>query len=162
MRHETSKFHMPALRSRWKHHKELSFSFSKLRYGVFGFNPRKIRQQLTNWMKLNKIDELWNCANSLLSEFSVCCHPEILLLWQRDVTTSPLYSMVMLWCALTMTSLKILSNTFIEILQEHPTTVFCKIPVRRSKNSRKVSIAWGRLNISRWPFHSRTIFEALI
>ena len=23
--------------------------------------------------------------------FSVCCHPEILLPWQRDVTTSPLY-----------------------------------------------------------------------
>ena len=26
-----------------------------------------------------------------LSEFSVCCHPKILLPWQRDVTTSPLY-----------------------------------------------------------------------
>ena len=23
--------------------------------------------------------------------FSVCCHPEILLPWERDVTTSPLY-----------------------------------------------------------------------
>ena len=28
----------------------------------------------------------------LLSEFSVCCHPKMLLLWQREVTTSPLYS----------------------------------------------------------------------
>ena len=28
--------------------------------------------------------------------FSVCCHPEILLPWQRDVTTSPLYSLVVL------------------------------------------------------------------
>ena len=26
-----------------------------------------------------------------LSEFSVCCHPKILLPWRRDVTTSPLY-----------------------------------------------------------------------
>ena len=153
---------MPALRSRWKHHKECSFSFSELKYGGFGFKPRKIRQHLTMWMKPNKIDELWNSVNSLLSEFSVCCHPEILLLWQRDVTTSPLYSMVMLWRALTMTSLKTLSNTFIEILKEHPTTVFCKISVRRSKNSLEFSTAWGTLNISRWPFHSRTVFEALI
>ena len=41
-----------------------SFSFSKLRYGPFGFNPRESRQHLTNWMKLNKIDEVWNSANS--------------------------------------------------------------------------------------------------
>ena len=26
-----------------------------------------------------------------LSDVLVCCHPEILLPWQRDVTTSPLY-----------------------------------------------------------------------
>ena len=26
-----------------------------------------------------------------LSEFSVCCHPKILLPWQRDVTTFSLY-----------------------------------------------------------------------
>ena len=26
-----------------------------------------------------------------LSEFSVCCDPEILLPWQRDVTSSPLH-----------------------------------------------------------------------
>ena len=126
-----------------------------------------MRQHLTNWMKPNKIDELWNSANSLFKWIfrGVCRHLEILLLWQRDVTTSPLYSigysMVMLWCALTMTSLKTLSNTFIEILKEHPTTMFCKISVRRSKNSLEFSIAWGTLSISRWPFHSRTIHEAL-
>ena len=27
-----------------------------------------------------------------LSEFSFCCHQNILLSWQREVTTSPLYS----------------------------------------------------------------------
>ena len=43
-------------------------------------------------------------------------------------------------------------------LQGHPTTVFCKISVRRSKNCLEFSIAWGRLKISRWPFHSCTIF----
>ena len=30
--------------------------------------------------------------------------------------------------------------------------------VRRSKNCQEFSIAWGRLKISRWPFHSCTIF----
>ena len=33
----------------------------------------------------------WNSANSLFT-FSVCCHPEILLPWPRDVTTSSLYT----------------------------------------------------------------------
>ena len=32
--------------------------------------------------------------NHFLSNDSFCCHPEILLLWQRDVTTS-LYSVYM-------------------------------------------------------------------
>ena len=43
-------------------------------------------------------------------------------------------------------------------LQGQPKTVFCKISVRRSKNCLEFSIAWGRLKISRWPFHSCTIF----
>ena len=42
-------------------------------------------------MKLNKIDEVWNSANPLLSDVLVCCHRQILPPWQRDVTTSPLY-----------------------------------------------------------------------
>ena len=144
---------MPALRSRWKHHKEFSFSFSELRYGGFRLNPIKIWQIEWNWIRSMNFETV---------QIHFCYHPEILLLWQRDVTTSPLYSMVMLWRALTMTSLKTLSNTFMEILKEHTTTVLCKISVRRSKNSLEFSIAWGMLNISRWPFHSRTIFEAII
>ena len=31
-----------------EHNAKFSFSFSKLRYGPFGFNPRKFRQHLTN------------------------------------------------------------------------------------------------------------------
>ena len=31
-----------------------------------------------------------------LSDVLVCCHPKILLPWQRDVTTSPLYTLVCL------------------------------------------------------------------
>ena len=37
------------------------FSFSKLRYGPFDFNPRKFKIK----MELNNIDEGWNSANSL-------------------------------------------------------------------------------------------------
>ena len=46
--------------------------------------------------------------------------------------------------------------------QGHPTTVFCKISVRRNKYCLQFSIAWGRLQISRWPFHSCTIFETYL
>ena len=68
------------------------FSFSKLTYGPFGFNPENFFQHLTNQVKLNKIVEVWNSANTLLRDILVCCHPKILLPWQRDVTTSPLYT----------------------------------------------------------------------
>ena len=43
-------------------------------------------------MKLNKIGEVWNSANRLLSDFIGLLSSKILLPWQRDVTTSPLYS----------------------------------------------------------------------
>ena len=69
-----------------EHNKKLSFSSSKLRYGPFGFNPRKFRQHLPNEMKLNKIDEVWSCANSLFKWRSRF----VLIPWQRDLTTSPL------------------------------------------------------------------------
>ena len=46
--------------------------------------------------------------------------------------------------------------------QGHPTTAFCKISVRRSKNCLEISIPWGWLRISRWPFRSCTIFEAYL
>ena len=47
-------------------------------------------------------------------------------------------------------------------LQGHPTTVFCKISVRRSKYCLEFSITWGRIKISRLPFHSCTIFKAYL
>ena len=50
----------------------------------------------------------------------------------------------------------------IRCAQGHPTTVFCKISVRRSKNCLEFSITRGRLTISRWPFHSCTIFEVYV
>ena len=48
------------------------------------------------------------------------------------------------------------------LLQGHPTTVFCKISVRRSKICPGFSMSLGRLKIFWWPFHSRTIFEAYL
>ena len=47
---------------------KFSFSFSQLRYGPFEFNPRQFRHDVSNFnlkMELNKIDEVWNSANSL-------------------------------------------------------------------------------------------------
>ena len=47
---------------------KFSFPFSQLRHGPFGFKPRQFRQDVTNLnleMELNKIDEVWNSANSL-------------------------------------------------------------------------------------------------
>ena len=42
-----------------------------------------------NWIRSMKFETV---RIYFLSEFSVCCHPKILLPWQRDVTTSSLYS----------------------------------------------------------------------
>ena len=92
LRHETSYFHASALRSRWTKHEKFLFSFSKLRYGPVQFNPENfanIWQIKWNWIRSMKFDTL---PIYFLSDFSVCCHPKIFLQWQRDVTTSPLYS----------------------------------------------------------------------
>ena len=67
------------------------FSFSKLRYGFFEFNPEnfaKIWQIKWNWIRSMKFETM---QIYFLCEVSVCCHPKIFLPWQRDVTTFPLY-----------------------------------------------------------------------
>ena len=38
----------------------LSFPFPELRYSPLEFNSRKIRQDLTNWTRWNKRDEVWS------------------------------------------------------------------------------------------------------
>ena len=45
---------------------------------------------------------------------------------------------------------------------QEPITRFCKISVRRGRCCLEFSVTWGRLQISRWPFHSCTIFEAYL
>ena len=51
-----------------------------------------------------------------------------------------------------------------DITQGHLTTVLCKISVRKSKYWQEFSFSFSswRLKISRWPFHSCTIFEAYL
>ena len=48
------------------------------------------------------------------------------------------------------------------LIQGHPTTVFCKICVRRSKYCLEFSFAWGRLKISKWTIHLCSNFEAYL
>ena len=43
----------------------------------------------------------------------------------------------------------------------HATTVFCKISAW-SKHFLEWSITWGQLKMSRWPFHSSTVFEVYV
>ena len=90
LRHETSQFHKPALWSRWAEHKNCRFLFLNLdndRYGLKK-NFAKICQIKCNWIRLMKFQIVWT---DFYVTLSVCCHPKILLPWQRDVTTSPLY-----------------------------------------------------------------------
>ena len=56
-------FHTPTSWSRWT--QDNNFLFLFLIYGPFRFNSRNFRQDLTKYMKLNNIDEVWNSANSL-------------------------------------------------------------------------------------------------
>ena len=49
-----------------KYNTKIFLFFSKLRYGPFVFNPRTFHQHLKDWIKMNKIDEVWNSAKSLL------------------------------------------------------------------------------------------------
>ena len=51
------------------------------------------------------------------------------------------------------------SPIFLISCQGYPTTVFCELSVRRSKYCLEFS-SWGLLEISGWPFHTGTIFEA--
>ena len=62
----------------------------------------------------------------------------------------PCFPTKLVWCLL------------LKYTQGHPITVFCEISGRSSKNCLEFSIAWGRLKLSRWTFHSCAIFEAYL
>ena len=94
LRHETSSFHAPALWSRWPQDKNFLFVFLNL-----GTVPSDSTPEMSpTFDTLNGTEyDRWSFNQTacppFLIEFSVCCHPKILLLWQCDVTTSSLY-----WC----------------------------------------------------------------
>ena len=72
------------------------FFFVKLdnvRYGPKE-NFTKICQIKWNWIRSVKFEIVWI---DFEVTFSVCCHTKILLPWQHDVTTSPLYTPHLLW-----------------------------------------------------------------
>ena len=90
LRHEISLLDEPALWSRWTQHKNCRFLFVNLdndRYGPKE-NFAKICQIKWNWIRSVKFEIVRIDSQVTLS---VCCHPKILLLWQREVRTSPLY-----------------------------------------------------------------------
>ena len=55
--HKTSQFDVPALWS-WRTQRKNILFFFLTKHGPFGFNPRKFRQNLTNKLRLNKIEEV--------------------------------------------------------------------------------------------------------
>ena len=62
-------------------------SFPELRDSLFEFNSRKIRQRLTNWMRWNLSDEVWNSAKSLfdLRPGIICISTTISISWHLIV-----------------------------------------------------------------------------
>ena len=80
--------------------------------------------------------------------------------WSDDLSKNMGFKRPKTRCLPDPKSCFILCTVFcVYVQQGHPTTVFCKRSVRRSKNYLEFSIAWERLKISRWLFHSCTIFE---
>ena len=80
--------------SGWTRHKNFHFLFQHVQNFdtvLTNSNPENfanIWQIKWNWIRSMKFVTVWI---HFLGTFLVCCHPEILLPWQRDVTTSPLY-----------------------------------------------------------------------
>ena len=77
---------------------KFSISFSKLRYSSFGFDqPQTILPRFYKWNEHETELDRWSlkqCKFTFYVTFSVCCHPEILLQWQCNVTTSPHYCQI--------------------------------------------------------------------
>ena len=90
-RRTTAAWNFPILRALFMEYvnttQKFSLPFSKLRNGSFGFNPRKFRQIWPIKRKWLRSMQFETARIYLLSDV----HPEILLPWQRDVTTFPLY-----------------------------------------------------------------------
>ena len=81
-----------ALWSRWTQHQNFHFIFLRFDTVLSVLTPENFANI---WqIKWNKKLVRWSlkwCEFTFYVTFSVCCHPEILLPWQCDAMTSPLY-----------------------------------------------------------------------
>ena len=127
-----------------------------------------------------RFDEAWKlfiygfCDFSLLNLLEINALGRLKMLFQRPYISSMLFdppsssSILRSWLAplinrtLLRHCTKYSCRVVKKISQGHPTTVFCKIFVRRRIFCLEFSITWGRLKISGWPFHSWTIFESYL
>ena len=141
---------------KWQHQKQWTCSTS--------FNPEEIRQGklfLMYWIN-------WSTA-----AFDICVLPRTFFVNLFDKNLKSLITFVSKTGRVRWTGTCVSEMPFDKqraayqltfrwkLCQGHPTTVFCQIPVRRTKYCLEFSITWGRLKISRRPFHSCTIFEAI-
>ena len=92
-----------------------------------------------NWLFLNyfQLQNIQTIDNSDVSPIAFCC---LIALRRKKILFSAEYR-------------GLCNDLRINFLRQgHPTTVFCKIALRRSKYCLEFSITWARLKISRWRF----------
>ena len=83
------KLHILALWSQWTQHKSCLFPLLNLDTVLSDStleNSANIFQMKWNWIRSMKFEAV------RIVTFSVICHPKVLLPWQCDVVTSPLYN----------------------------------------------------------------------
>ena len=95
LRHETSQFRAPALWIKWAQHKNFLFPFLNLG-AVLSDLTQKISPTIGKLDRKIRSMKFETVRIHFLNNVLFCCHPETLLPWQRDVTTSPFYSAVFL------------------------------------------------------------------
>ena len=111
-----------------------------------------------------ELHSLWNTSESLqnivelnLSIKHMHCHSLMCKIWPCFVFMIDFY-LLAANCQLFNTTMEQTVWQALVPRQGHPTTVFCKISVRRSKFWLEFSITRGWLKISRRPLQSCTIF----
>ena len=113
-----------------------------------------------------ELHSLWNTSESLqnivelnLSIKHMHCYSLMCKIWPCFVFMIDFYPLAAN-CQLFNTTVEQTAWQALVPRQGHPTTVFCKISVRRNKFWLEFSSTWGWLKISRRPLQSCTIFVA--
>ena len=87
LRHETSQFHAPALWISWAQHKNFLFLFLNLGT-VLSDLTRNISPTIIKLDRKIRSTKFETVGIHFLNNVLVCCHPEILLPWQRGRVVS--------------------------------------------------------------------------